>query len=152
MFSIEVFRDEYPQLRRLAAVASPPWVDPDDVVQEAVTRALARSRRHPIDNLGAYLRTTVVHLAIDERRRRARLPNLLNRLRPGTETASSYPSDLSELLSLGPEDRLALFLVDVECWPADLAGELLGCSANAVRIRVSRARAKLRADLTSQEA
>ena len=66
----EAFASIYKGLRRLAAVVAPASADPDDLVQEAITRTLAANRTLAgIDHLDAYLRTTIVRLASAERRR-----------------------------------------------------------------------------------
>ena len=52
----EVFDALYPALRRFAAVVGGLEVDPDDLVQEAVARALRRGPLGELDNPGAYLR------------------------------------------------------------------------------------------------
>ena len=61
-------RELYGSLRRFAAVIGKWDVDPDDLVQEAYARVLRRSE-DDIDDLGPYLRRTIVNLATDERRK-----------------------------------------------------------------------------------
>ncbi len=59
----ELFKKLYPPLRRFAAVVTPVEVEPDDLLQEAVTRALRRGSLTELDNPGAYLRRAMVNLA-----------------------------------------------------------------------------------------
>ena len=63
-------RTLYGPLRRFAAVIGRWDVEPDDLVQEAYARVLRR-REIEIEDLGPYLRRTIVNLATDERRRAA---------------------------------------------------------------------------------
>jgi Sigma-70 region 2 len=51
----------YPRLRRFAAVVAPAEVAPDDLVQEALERLLARDTSG-IVNVEAYLRQTMLRL------------------------------------------------------------------------------------------
>lgn len=60
--------DLYEPLRRFAAVVGKWDVEPDDLVQEAHTKVLARPE-DGIDDLGPYLRRAIVNAATDERRR-----------------------------------------------------------------------------------
>ena len=71
---VEVGDDEatfaglYPRLRRLAAVAAPLEVDPDDLVQDALVRVLRRGPLADLDDPGAYLAKVIVNLASNSRR------------------------------------------------------------------------------------
>lgn len=62
-----LIRSLYPSLRRLAAVVAPAEVGPDDLMQEAFERYLARSPSG-INNPEAYLRRVIVHTASNHRR------------------------------------------------------------------------------------
>jgi DNA-directed RNA polymerase specialized sigma24 family protein len=64
----EVFRELYPSLRRLAAVMTPSSVDPDDIVQEALSRALKVRGLAENTNPEAYLRRCIAHIAFNETR------------------------------------------------------------------------------------
>lgn len=143
-----VFAELYPRLRRLAAVAAPIEVDPDDLVQDALVRVLRRGSLSTLDDPGAYLARVIVNLASNSRRGLGRRRRAWSRHGAGSpEEAPSYPSDLAELERLGPDDRALLFLVDVEGWSFGDAAAALGCTESAARQRASRARRQLRLDL-----
>lgn len=147
-----LFEQLYPSLRRFAAVTAGADGDPDDLVQEAVARTL---RRHPLtalDNPGAYLRRTIVHLASNRRRSLARWRGAMSQLRPVTDEgrAAEYSSDLSDLLALHPTSRAVLYLVEVEGRSYAEAAPLVGLSEEAARARAARARAQLRRQITGE--
>jgi DNA-directed RNA polymerase specialized sigma24 family protein len=139
----EVFRAIYPGLHRFAAVTGPVEIDPDDLVQEAVARALARGPLSDLDDPGAYLRRTIVHLASNSRRGFARWRAAATRHGVDGPIATEYPSDLADLLALDPVDRAIVFLVDVEGRSFAEAARWVGCSPAAARQRASRARRAL---------
>src|SRR5206468_137158 len=94
---------------------------------------------------GAYLRTTIVHLAANQRRtvsrgRRA-FASLIRRPELGVE---AYPSDLAVLGALAPADRAVVYLAVVEGATAEEIGQVLGWSAGRVRVRKHRALRRLR--------
>src|SRR5687768_9466293 len=64
----EMFRSLYPGLRRLAGACGPIDGEPEDLVQEAVSRALRRGPLTELDDAGAYLRRSIVNLASNQRR------------------------------------------------------------------------------------
>lgn len=149
-----VLAELYPALRRLAAVVAPPEAEPDDLVQEAVSRALRKGSLGRLDNPGAYLRRAIVNLAANERRRLGRWRRARNRaVRSPADDGQpeAYPSDLADLLRLPPATRAALWLVDVEGRGFDEVAELLGTTNEAVRARASRARRALRQTMTEEE-
>lgn len=148
----EVFRSLYPALHRLACVVCPPERDPEDLVQEALVRALRKGSLAGLDSPLAYLRRTVVNLAANERRSLGRLRRATPKLAIATGATAddearspSYPSDdVALLLSLGPADRAAVWLADVEGQPAEHIAAVLGCTPEAARTRISRAHKRLR--------
>jgi RNA polymerase sigma-70 factor (ECF subfamily) len=128
-------------------------VDPDDLVQEAVARVLQRHRLTDLDEPGAYLRRTILNLASNQRRSFAMRRKALARLGPGSGvTQIVYPSDLTELLRLRPQERAVLYLVEVEGYRYREVGEMLGCSEAAARKRALRARRRLYAVLAGEVA
>jgi RNA polymerase sigma-70 factor (ECF subfamily) len=144
----EVFAALYPRLRRLAAVAAPIEVDPDDLVQDALVRVLRRGSLAALDDPGAYLSKVIVNLASNSRRGLGRRRRAWARHGAGSPDESpSYPSDLAELERLSADERALLFLVDVEGWSFADAAAALGCTESAARQRASRARRQLRLDL-----
>jgi RNA polymerase sigma factor (sigma-70 family) len=150
----ELFGRLYPALRRFARVVGPPETDPDDLVQEAVGRALRRGPLTALDDAGSYLRRSIVNVSSNERRRLGRWRRARQRveIREGAAgEPASYPSDLADLLRLPPATRAALWLVDVEGRSFDEVAELLGATPEAVRARASRARRALRHTITEEE-
>jgi RNA polymerase sigma factor (sigma-70 family) len=146
---LDELRALYGPVRRYAAVVGRYDVDPDDLVQEAFTRVL-RVPREQIRDLPAYLRRTVLNLALNERRRQRRASNAIGRLRDDGERPDSYPSELTDLMRLEPRVRGLLYLVEIEGEQVHAAAELVGMSAAAARMALSRARRRLRAELDEE--
>lgn len=146
-----LFRDLYPGLRRYAAVVAPLEDDPDDLVQEALARTLARGSLSTIDDPGAYLRRAITNLASNRRRSLGRRRRARLRLQADQAVDPSYPSDLDVLSALAPVDRAVLYLVDVERWSSDDVAAMLDLSNNAVRSRATRARKLVRREVERGE-
>jgi RNA polymerase sigma-70 factor, ECF subfamily len=147
----EAFRAIYGRARRLAAVLAPPDIEPDDLVQEALYRALRRGGPPAPEELLAYLGTTMVNIIRNESRRGRRRTNALNRLRGAAAAqVDSYPSDVGELWLLKPSERGLLVLVDLEGMSFAEAAEIVGCSEGAARKRASRARKRLATQLDQE--
>ncbi|HEY1738801.1 MAG TPA: sigma-70 family RNA polymerase sigma factor [Acidimicrobiia bacterium] len=151
---VPVLRELYPALRRFAGVVTPVDVAPDDLVQEALTRVLARGGLQGIDDPLAYLRRAIVNVASNERRRSAIGRRALARQVTDAAAAprADYPSDLDELRRLPARDRALLYLTEVEGAPIAEAAELVGCTEGAARMAVSRARRTLRKLLEDDDA
>lgn len=146
-----LIRSLYPSLRRLAAVVAPAEVGPDDLLQEAFERYLARSPSG-IDNPEAYMRRVIVHTASNHRRRLGRWRRRLQRLAPRSDDGSldAYPSDVSFLELISPVERAVLFLHHVEGTGfRDIAAELDMTEAAAKQV-AARARRRLRAHLNEE--
>ena len=147
-----LFERLYPDLRRWAAVTGPPDIEPDDLVQEAVARTLRNHTLTELDDAGAYLRRTIVHLAANHRRGMARWRSAVARLGRSDEgRAPEYASDLDDLLRLSPAARALLYLVEVDGHTYAEAGALLGISEEAARARAARARRRLRLDIEEEQ-
>jgi DNA-directed RNA polymerase specialized sigma24 family protein len=142
-------KELYEPLRRFAAVIGRWDVDPDDLVQDAYTKVLMKDSSQ-IQDLGPYLRRTIVNLATDERRRQGRGTAMLNRLGATHGSTDAYPSDLEDLLRLQPRVRALLFLVEVEGQQIADAAELVGMSHSNARVALMRARRRLRSELTME--
>jgi DNA-directed RNA polymerase specialized sigma24 family protein len=140
-------RELYEPLRRLAAVIGRFDVDPDDLVQNAYAKVLARNPGE-IRELGPYLRRMIVNLATDERRRSTRATGLVQRIGPSETGTDCYPSDLEDLRRVQPKVRALLYLVEIERQPVGEAAELVGMSNSGARVALMRARRRLRAELT----
>ena len=140
--------DSYSKLRAFAAVVAPADMEPDDLLHEALERVLRASRSRDIENLEAYVRRTIVTRATDFRRRRARWRRVAALASSRDDrTVDVYPSDLQTLMLLDPSVRGLLYLVEVEGWLISDAAVLVGCSAQAARQRLSRARRQLGLEL-----
>lgn len=142
----------YPQLRRFAAATADLDQDPDDLIQEALARALRRGGLAGLDEPAAYLKRSIVNLAANDRRRLGRRRRALARVDLPTTSEPTYPSDVADLLTLDPADRAVLWLTEVERLPAEQVAEILDCSPEAARTRASRARRRLRRALAEEEA
>ena len=138
------FVDVYGPVRRFASAVGPPGVDPDDLVQEALARVLRRGPLGEVENLRAYLQTTVLNLARNHRRSWIRAVRALDRVGPNSTSTDVYPSDLTDLMRLPPETRAVLYLVEVEGRSFGEVATVLGLSPEAARARASRARHALR--------
>lgn len=66
-----VFRDDGPQLFRLALFLTSDRAEAQDVVAEAFERTIASARRRTIDDPSAYLRTAVVNRSRSRHRKRS---------------------------------------------------------------------------------
>jgi len=145
----ESLRELYEPLRRFAAVIGRFDVDPDDLVQNAYAKVLARNPGD-IRELGPYLRRMIVNLATDERRRSSRTNGLVQRIGATDGEADSYPSDLEDLMRIPPKVRALLYLVEIEGQPVADAAELVGMSNSGARVALMRARRRLRTELTME--
>jgi RNA polymerase sigma factor (sigma-70 family) len=147
----ELFTQLYPSLRRLAAVVRPVEEDPDDLVQDALVRVLSLRPLSAFDDPGAYLRTTIVRLASNHRRRLGRARRAWARTGSSTATSeAAYPSDLDDLRRLSATDRALLYLSLVEGRPYREIAGVLRCTEDAARARASRALRRLRVDLQEE--
>jgi RNA polymerase sigma factor (sigma-70 family) len=145
--------DLYPALRRFAACTADRDLDPDELVQEAFVRVFNRwAGAVGPDDLGAYVRRTIVNLVANERRSRGRARAAWNRQRAMAEPEHpDYPSHLAAVLDqVSPTDRALLLLVDVEGMSTGDAATMVGLTPVGARARLSRARRKLRGALTDQ--
>jgi DNA-directed RNA polymerase specialized sigma24 family protein len=146
---VQELRELYEPLRRFAAVIGRYDVDPDDLVQDAFTNVLQRDPSGILD-LGPYLRRAIVNAATDERRRAMRANGAMDRLGAAPGSADHYPSDLEDLMRLGPRVRALLYLVEIEGEPVADAAALVGMSHSGARVALMRARRRLRGDLTTE--
>ncbi|HKP19008.1 MAG TPA: bifunctional nuclease domain-containing protein [Gaiellaceae bacterium] len=140
----ELVERHRPRVRALAFAVVGGREEADDVVQEALLRAYLGlgSLRDPA-RFGSWLGTIAVNLARMRRRRPAR------ETMPLDELAAAAPDDpelgVGEALAeLPPDARELLVLHYVEGVPCAELAEQLGVSAGAVRVRLHRARGRLR--------
>jgi RNA polymerase sigma factor (sigma-70 family) len=146
-----IFRALYSSLRRFAAGVGPREIEPDDLVQEAVTRTLARRRLSELDDPERYLRRVIVNLATSGLRRRRPWERARSRIAQSDQVLQPVPSDLADLDQLSPVDRAVMWLVFVEGHTHREAAEMLGISEQASRSRASRSRVQLKHSIRSEE-
>jgi DNA-directed RNA polymerase specialized sigma24 family protein len=142
----------YVPLRRFAAVVSNWGEDPDDLLHDAWLRVLERRPLADLDNPAAFVRRTMMNLAANRRRQagsRRWLRGRWNIQNPGP-TVDGYPSDLADLAGLPGDQRATLYLAEVEGYSYDEIGKMMGCTANAARMRAMRARRRLRSALEAE--
>ncbi len=150
----EIFRALYEPLRRFASVVGPWEADPDDLVQEALLRALRSGPLSRLDSPIAYLRRTVLHISYNQFRKRdntSRVVRLVS-ARSGTSVGDSYPSDLADLMAVDPIGRAVLYLHDVLGYSFAETALAVGRPEGTCRTIASRARHTLRAALTEEKA
>jgi DNA-directed RNA polymerase specialized sigma24 family protein len=146
----EIFAGLYPSLLRFAAAVRPVGIDPQDLVQEALARALAVRPLSEIDEPSTYLRTAMVRIASNLQRGRRRANARLARLQITGETLDGYPSDLADLLRVAPRARAILFLTIIDGQQYSAAAMIVGCSEPAARTIASRALRELQRQLVSE--
>jgi RNA polymerase sigma-70 factor (ECF subfamily) len=145
-----------PELRRYAMAICGNPEQADDLVQDGIERALSRapSLREP-ERLGAWLRSIVHNLFVDElRRRRVRgvrvdVADMANDLALSTAPPDHLTrNDIAKAMSgLSIEHRQILVLVGVEELTYQEMAEELGVPLGTVMSRLARARVALRAAL-----
>lgn len=135
----------YPSLRRFAAVVGSADMSPDDLVHDAIVSGLRSGGLGRADDLGAYLRRSIVNCASNERRRLGRHRSAVGRQRSGAaaDAWDSYPSDLAHLVALPATSRAVLFLYYVEGRSFEEIAGLLAMRSDAVRQVAHRARRQL---------
>jgi RNA polymerase sigma-70 factor (ECF subfamily) len=145
---------------RLWSVALRTIGDPEeaaDAVQEALISAFRRANTFRGEaEVTTWLHRIVVNACLDRiRRRRARptepLPEDEDRAAVLSQTAGDDPAEVRErradvmsaLDAIGPDQRAALVLVDMEGYSIEEAARILDCPAGTVKSRCSRGRARL---------
>ena len=146
-----LFASIYPSLRRFAAVVGGMDIDPDDLVQEAVARALGQGPLWSLRSPNAYLRTAILHIEMNRRRGVERRDRAIRRLASDSGHSASYPSDLDALRLLSSEERAVVYLAVVEGLSHRDIAELLGMREAAVRKRASRGLRRLRDAFEKEE-
>lgn len=141
----------YPHLHRVACVAAPADVDPDDLVQDALVNYLQLEQPEAVRSPKAFLTTTIVNLASNYRRSWTRRRTAATRLGPPDPSRNQFPSDLADLLRLPPRERAALYLHHVDGLPYDQVAELVGCTPAAARKAAERGRTRLADSLAEEE-
>lgn len=148
-----IFDATYPAIvayvRRRAAAT-----DIDDVVAEVFTVAWRRLDDVPDDRALPWLYATARRVLANHHRSGTRRLRLLDRLQREPvalfEPGGSVDDVVVALSSLPPTDQEVLRLAAWEGLPASDIAAAIGCSANAAALRLSRARARLRAAITER--
>lgn len=153
----ETVLEHIPALRRYARSLTGDAAEADDLVQESLSRALARRRKKGDDmseirNLRAYLFTILHNAHVDRLSERRRwtysLPEevLENRLaRPAPQHGHLELNELAEALQRLPEEqRQAVLLVGYEGMAYKDAAQVMDVPIGTVMSRLSRGREALR--------
>ncbi|MCC6471035.1 MAG: sigma-70 family RNA polymerase sigma factor [Alphaproteobacteria bacterium] len=146
-----------PDLRAFARSLERDGERADDLVQESLTRALAALHSfRPGTNMGAWTFTILRNVFYDQRRRQRREvsadPALVGsaevlRIDPPQEGHLAVRDLRSAFWRLPPELREALVLVTMRGLKHEEAAKICNCAIGTMKARVSRARARLKADL-----
>ena len=121
--------------------------DAEALAAEVMTIAWRRLRDVPKGDPRPWLFATARNLLLAEFRARGRTPHLAERDLPAPEFAELDSQLRGALLALSPLDREALLLVAWEDLTPSQAGQALGINPAAFRVRLLRARRRLRARL-----
>lgn len=153
--------DHLPRLRRYARALTGDGAASEDLVQDTVERALARSALfRPGSRLDAWLLSIMHNVYVSQLRRRALLPqaedgDALAADMPvrGTEADALEVRDLDRALArLSPDQREVLLLVSLEEFSYEEAAHILGVPAGTVMSRLARGRERLRLILAGEHA
>ena len=146
----QLVEEHYDTLRRFAAVTASRDIEPDDLLQESLVRVLSKGslseREHPV----AYIRRTIVNLAIDQARKRESRRVALGKLAGRETSIDQYPSDVGILQELSPRARAIVYLAEIEGYRYAEIAEMLDCSEASARVGSMRARRRLR-DVLAEE-
>ena len=126
--------------------------DSADVLAAAVLRTLEACQRTQIDDVAAYLTTSVYNEARRLLRYRFRAGEVLQRIEGSARpTAPPEAADVAILHRLPMRQRAALFLTYWNDMTPTQVAAALGISEGAVRRHLARARARLRKELNNDE-
>lgn len=145
---------ELPRLRRTARLLVGSSEAADELVSEALARALPKWRSGEIAEPVGYVRTTLVNLATKRWRRRAvgrRLDHRALDWLPPAEAADVVVADrdavLRALLGLAPRRRAVVALRFYEDRSIDEISNIMDCAVGTVKSQLSRAIEQLSAEL-----
>ncbi|MDX2224654.1 MAG: RNA polymerase sigma factor [Rhodospirillaceae bacterium] len=156
----EALTAQLPALRRYAAALAGRGGGADDLVQDCLARALAQAGKlQDLERIGAWLRSILHNLYIDELRRKRRqgtavdvnnVDNTLEMITPPRNHAAMI--DLERALSsLSIEHRQIVLLVGLEGLNYRQVADELGIPIGTVMSRLARARERLRAAMQDGE-
>lgn len=128
--------------------------DADALAAEVMTVAWRRLATVPKDDPRPWLYATARNLLLEESRKRRRTPKgtASDALVPAPELEEIDPQLRRAMLALTPLDREALLLIAWEDLTPAQAAKALGINATAFRVRLLRARRRLRATLETDDA
>ena len=143
-------------LRKTAHLLCGDWHHAEDLVQNAFVKLyVAWGRMREVDGVEGYLRQTLVHLYIDETRRRRHRDTVMAepRNRPWQEPADT--SDRWELIAalrgVPRRQRACLVLRFYEDMSVAQTAAVLGCSEGTVKSQTARGLAALRGVLAAAD-
>ncbi len=149
--TIKLIEAEIPRLRRYARFLVGDVDRADDLVQECLTRAIAKvDSWRPGTNLRAWLFVIMRNSYFNELRRKSRSPIIEEAeptlaATPGNQEAHMALQDVRRaFLGLSEEHREVLLLVAIEGLAYEEAASIIGVPIGTVRSRTSRARQLLR--------
>ena len=151
----ERFREVFSHLAAVTAYARRRGgADVDGIAAETMTIAWRRLADVPTDDPLPWLYATARNLLLAEARRADRRSRLRepDDVAPAPELRELDPELERALRSLRPSDREALLLVAWEDLTPSQAAQALGVNATAFRVRLLRARRRLRASLEAAAA
>ena len=131
----------------------------EDLTAETFARALVTADELRVDTVKAYLLAIARNLYRDFHRREGRLVPLAEAFDPGdpapgpdatTEDRLRLASVLAAMQQLTHSDREALTLASDSEMPYERVAAVLGCSVPAVKVRVHRARTRLKSILNEE--
>jgi RNA polymerase sigma factor (sigma-70 family) len=150
-----LFDAAYPAVRRYVLYRGVVGDRADDVVAETFLVAWRRLDDLPDDDPLPWLLAVARNVWLNQRRRDRRYAALLQRLPlPSFTPSPDEPGDLGAvreaLGAIGAADQEILRLVAWDGLSAAKAGEVLGCSPGAARVRLHRARRRLAAEMAKR--
>jgi RNA polymerase sigma-70 factor (ECF subfamily) len=132
-----------------------PYVDVDTVVNEVFVTAWQRLDDVPSDRTGTWLRATARYVVSNRRRgerrwralndRVARLEGVAHAPAPDHDAGIELQVVLDAMATLSSSDREVLLMTALDDLSSVDVGEILGVTAHTAAVRISRARARLRA-------
>ena len=143
-----LFKEVFAHLRAVTAYARRRGsLDPDGLAAEVMTIAWRRLADVPKDDPRPWLYATARNLLLAERRRAGRKAAAELERATEPELVELDPQLAGALRSLSPVDREALLLIAWEELTPSEAARALGINPTAFRVRLLRARRRLRAKL-----
>lgn len=155
----DLYKRYAPDVHRLALFLSGDRALAEDLTSETFVRALVKSDTLQVDTVKAYLLAIVRNLYIDSLRRNARTVSLEGIPERVDPTPKQDESALDKLRlgdvvraigKLPQHEREALVLAIDHELPYERVAAILRCSVPTVKVRVHRARARLKAILEKE--